>query len=333
MKAMIRVNSLTLGGSGPKTLHSMEVHGKRADQTSKKRRVRDVAALVYNTLDLRQAYDTHMTGVRTNAGMKRPVLHAIIKFPNQLKIDASTEKKMLAAAVNFIDTTHGGHAVFAARLDRDEAGQHVVDVFYAPKYEKVTKTRKGDEVRTWWMSTTKHGKDLCEKHREEITSRNDERKFTTGPRQVGIALQSELYEYLGSKGLTLTPKTPKNDPRPDRQETEAYKATKDAEQKASLVRATAEHDAAKIRDDAYAEGYAAGVAEASAEIHRLAGIVEALKTAVRTFIGKLSPLLSRKQAEAVEVKAGGLLHTLDATAERLEDMSGPEADYDGGPCL
>jgi len=333
MKTMIRVNSLTLGGSGSKTLRSMEDHGKRNDKTSKKRRVRDVEALVYNTLNLRQAYDTHMIGVLTNTSMKRPVLHAIIKFPNELKVDASNEKKMLSTAVNFINTTHGGRAVFAARLDRDEEGQHVVDVFYAPKYEKVTKTRKGEEVRTWWMSTTKHGKDLCEKHRDEIKSRNDERKFTTGPRQVGIALQSELYDYLGKKGLTLTPKTPKNDPRPDRQETEAYKATKDAEEKASMTRAKAEQDAAAILESARAEGYAAGIAEASAEIHRLAGIVETLKKAVWTFIANLSPLLSRKQAEVLESKAGDLLHKFDATADRLDDMSDPEDAYSGGPSI
>tara|TARA_R100000935_G_scaffold25061_1_gene44699 strand:- start:996 stop:1988 length:993 start_codon:yes stop_codon:yes gene_type:complete len=330
---MIRVKSLTFGGAGHKSLGGMEKHGKRQDKPSQMRCVRGVDPLVYGTLDLREAYDSHMSAVRTNTGMKPPVLHGIIKFPNDLKVNASNEKKMLTAAVNFINTTHGGSAVFAARLDRDEAGQHVVDVFYAPKYEKVTKTRKGEEVRTWWMSTTKHGKDLCEKHREEIKSRNDERKFTTGPRQVGIALQSELYDYLGKKGLTLTPKTPKNDPRPDRQETEAYKATKDAEEKASMTRAKAEQDAAAILESARAEGYAAGIAEASAEIHRLARIVETLKKAVWTFIAKLSPLLSQKQAEVLESKASDLLHKFDATADRLEDMSDPEEGYSSGPSL
>ena len=33
MKASIRVNSLTLGGSGPKTLSAMEAHGKRLDRS------------------------------------------------------------------------------------------------------------------------------------------------------------------------------------------------------------------------------------------------------------------------------------------------------------
>jgi hypothetical protein len=331
MKTMIRVNSLTLGGLGSKSLSSMEKHGKRKDKTSKLRCVREAEPLTYGTLDLREAYDRHIKGVRKNTGLKRPVLHAVIKFPIEIKLTARTERAMLATAVDFINTTHGGRAVFAARLDRDEEGQHVVDVFYAPKYEKVTKTRKGEEVRTWWMSTTKHGKDLCEKHREEIKSRNDERKFTTGPRQVGIALQSELYDYLGKKGLTLTPKTPKNDPRPDRQETEAYKATKDAEEKASMTRARAQQDAAAILESARTEGFAAGVASAAAEIHRLTGVVEMLEKAVRTLIIKLTPLLSQKQAAVAELRASELMHKLDATAERLHDMSDPEEGYSSGP--
>ncbi len=331
MKAMIRVNSLTLGGSGNKTLFAMEEHGKRRDKSSKRRRVRDVEALVYNTLDLRNAYDNHMDGVRINSGTKRPVLHAIIKFPNDLKVNAQNEKAMLSTAVSFINSTHGGSAVFAARLDRDEEGQHVVDVFYAPKYEKVTKNRKGEEVRTWWMSTTKHGKDLCEKHCKEIESRNDERKFTTGPRQVGIALQSELYDYLGSKGLTLTMKSPKNDPRPDRQETEAYKATKDAEEQATLMRAEADRDAAKIRDTAHAEGYAAGVAAAEAEVHRLTMAVQHMKDMVKAFMQKLTPFLNQRQTAAVEQGAADLMHKLDATAGRLDDMSELDESHSSGP--
>jgi|GEM_PF-6334148 len=57
---------------------------------------------------------------------------------------------------SFINFQHGHEAVFHARLDRDEAGQHVVDVFYAPRYVKSTK-RKTEE----WVSLTKFGKELA----------------------------------------------------------------------------------------------------------------------------------------------------------------------------
>ncbi|MEJ5143688.1 hypothetical protein, partial [Gluconobacter albidus] len=62
---------------------------------------------------------------------------------------------MLNEAVAFINASHGGRAVFRARLDRDEVGRHGVDVFYAPKYEKVT--RRGKVVEDW-ISLSKFGK-------------------------------------------------------------------------------------------------------------------------------------------------------------------------------
>lgn len=229
MKAMIRVNSLSLTGSGNKTLSAMERHGKRLDASAQKRRVRDVEPLVYGSLDLTEAYAAHVGDARMNAGLKRPAMHAIIKFPDEITITDKSEQKMLDLAVDFINRTHGGDAVFAARLDRDEAGQHVVDVFYAPKYEKATKDRKGNEVLQTWVSTSRHGKALCEKHRAEIMRRNDKKKFSTTPRSVGIALQAELHEYLTSRDFKLVPRQPKNSPLPDRLETEAYKAKRDLE--------------------------------------------------------------------------------------------------------
>ena len=65
---------------------------------------------------------------------------------------------MLDQAVAFVNQTHGGRAVFRARLDRDEAGRHGVDVFFAPRYEKVTKRGK---VREDWISLTKFGKEAA----------------------------------------------------------------------------------------------------------------------------------------------------------------------------
>lgn len=235
MKASIRINSLTIGGSGNKTLHSQEMHGKRKDGTSQKRKVRDVEPLVYGTLDLDAAYREHVAGARMNAGLKRPVLHALIQFPTGLPVNARNEKAMLDHAVKFINETHGGDAVFAARLDRDEAGQHSVDVFFSPKYEK--RTKKGAEL---WISTSKHGKELCEKHRAEIERRHKKGMFSTGPRQVGIALQSELHSYLTKAGLKLEQRKEKNDFLADRLEPEAYAAREDTKKLAADAKADRE---------------------------------------------------------------------------------------------
>lgn len=230
MKASVRISSLTLGGSGPKTLASMESHGKRQDRTSQARRVRDRDPLVFGSLDLRDAFDGHVDGCRMNKGLKRPVMHALVQFPKQLQVNEASERMMLDAAIDFINSTHGGDAVFSARMDRDEEGQHSVDVFYSPKYEKRTKSR-GAET---WISTSKHGKELCHRHRAEIERRHGGR-FLTGPRQVGIAMQSEFRAYLARHGIKLDAKVEKDHGRNDRVEPEIFKAKADVDRRGKLV--------------------------------------------------------------------------------------------------
>ncbi|WP_234853630.1 hypothetical protein [Paracoccus everestensis] len=237
MKAAVRCNSLTLGGAGANTLERQEKHGKRLDGTSKQRRVRNAAPIVYRSLDLRAEYDQHMEGVKQNAGCKRPVLHFIIKFPAELledgapgpygiQPDRDARKKLMGRqAVDFVNRTHGGSAVFAARVDRDEAGEAIVDVFAAPRYTKATKRKEAV-----WASPTKFGKELALKHQEEIWRRHPKATgHLTGPRHVGIALQAEFAAYFEEvNGIALTPRTLKNSPRPDRLETEAFKAVANA---------------------------------------------------------------------------------------------------------
>lgn len=224
MKASIRANSLTLGGTGDKSLGAMEKHGKREDKTSKERRIRDVSPLVYGGLNLRELFDKHVDGARLNKALKRPAMHAVVQFPKEIRVTPETENKMLEMAIQFINETHGGDAVFAARMDRDEAGQHNVDVFYAPKYEKKTKAN-GSEI---WISNSKHGKELCKKHEKTIVTRHREGKFSTGPRQVGIALQEELHLFFRRYGVNLEPRKKKDRPGPDRISPEAYKFQQEA---------------------------------------------------------------------------------------------------------
>lgn len=244
MKASVRCNSLTLDGPGNKTLVAMELHGKRLDKSSLGRVIRDRLPLVYGSLDLRATYDRHMAEVKQNAGVKRPVLHFLIRFPPEILGDdppgpyagrSVDERKMIMAgqAVDFINATHGGNAVFAARVDRDEVGETIVDIFASPIYEKVTK-RKTER----WASPTKFGKDLCEKHRNEIERRNNGR-FATGPRHVGISLQAEFAQFFERvNGAPLVSRVPKDARPPDRLEIEAWKAI--AEREAELQKKEAE---------------------------------------------------------------------------------------------
>lgn len=237
VKAGYRAEALTLA-----KLAASERHGKRLDETSQKRRVRDAPPLVYGSLDLREAYDRHVAGARMNTALKKPVLHALIQFPTKLKLTPKNEAVMLRAAVDFVNRTHGGDAVFAARLDRDEAGRHTVDVFFSPKYEKQTK-RKGAET---WVSTTKHGKELALKHADEIKRRSPNARDVslTSPRAVGIAMQTELAAFLAEKGLKLEPRREKSSTAPDRVDPETFKARQDAKkarEKATALEEAAQH--------------------------------------------------------------------------------------------
>lgn len=275
--AAVRCYSLTLDGNGSKTLKAQEKHGKRLDGTSQKRRVRRVSPLVWGSLDLRARYDDHVKGIRMNSACKRPVLHFVVKMPGQVLVEDDNapesyrgktkqerQTQMALQAVQFINETHGGDAVFAARVDRDEMGELVVDVFASPRYEKQTKDRRGEIKTEKWLSPTKFGKELAIKHQAEIQGRHSQSKgMLTGPRHVGIALQSEFAEFFEREnGVKLT-RNPKDSFAPDRLDTEAYKAVQDdlvavekkqREVAAEWERVTAAHeknetDRQEIRED------------------------------------------------------------------------------------
>jgi len=215
-KAAIRAKALTTA-----TLGSMEAHGKRQDQRSQARRTQDVEPLVYGTLNLVEAFKKHTEGVRWNKAAKNTAIHAILQFPIGIKPTEENQQKMMHMAKEFINSRHGGNAVFAMRLDRDEAGVNKVDVFYTPTYVKTTK-KHGEER---WASLTKFPRDLCEEHRAEIERRHGG-KFATGPRQCGIALNSEFRTFLEGKGLTMAAKTEKPSKYSDWLTPEEYKFIK-----------------------------------------------------------------------------------------------------------
>lgn len=153
----VRVNSLT-----PSALSAMETHEKRLDQSSTFRVKRDTPPLIYSPygegLSLQESFAAHNEGAKRNKAAGKIALHAFVQFPTEVPLTPENEQRMLNEAVAFINTSHGGRAVFRARLDRDEAGRHGVDVFYAPKYEKVT--QRGKVVEDW-ISLSKFGKEMA----------------------------------------------------------------------------------------------------------------------------------------------------------------------------
>jgi len=307
MKASIRVNALTLGGTGDNSLPGMEAHGKRLDQTSKRRKVREKEPLVYRSLDLRKEYDLHVAGAKMNAKLGKPVLHAIIQYPTQLQVTEKIERSMLNNAVKFIDETHGGNAVFAARLDRDEKGRHNVDVFYSPRYSKVTKDGACD-----WISTSKFAKELCELYREMIERRHDG-EFVRRPRQQGMALQEALYDFLKKKGLDLEPRTLKDHGLRDRVQPEnvGLKRERDA--------ALEEARLANIR----AEQAEARASAAQARANELQNVERTLEINIEAFDEERSALLETIEWQENEIARLRILLGYDVTSD---GQSGPDWD-------
>ena len=229
MKGSVRCNAITLS-----KLQAQETHGKRLDKSSKGRVVRDKPPLVGGGLDLVNRLKAHMEGTKQNKAANNVALHFIVRFPPEI-LDAveppgpfkgldreQRQRLMMKQAAQFINEVHGGRAVFAVRMDRDEAGESIVDVFACPKYIKTTK-----KAETEWTSLTKFGKELAHKHQDEIRRRSpkhDSEAAITSPRAIGMALQSEFATFFKAKnGVAMDPKKEKTTPSPDRLEVEEWK--------------------------------------------------------------------------------------------------------------
>ncbi len=202
----IRRTALTLAAGGPGSLGAAELHGKRLDMTSQARRIRARDPLTWldpslqscafatrtNTdpaLDLRAAYAAWTDGCGQHGKLRHPVMHNLIQFPTGIALDPAAEQRMLDHAVAFVNRMQGGDAVFAARLDRDEAGCHTVDVFSTPRYWKTTKARsgphKGQPVQRRMIASTRfdHAMARQPEHRAELV-----RRLKTCPRDLRAAL-------------------------------------------------------------------------------------------------------------------------------------------------
>jgi hypothetical protein len=327
-KVMARVNALTLGGVGEKSLAAMEKHGKRRDHSSRARQVSRRRPIVHGTLDLRAAYDRHVDGARSNAALNKPVLHMLMKFPDACLSDGpdtpapyrglserDRKKLMMEQAVAFADRCYGGNAVFAGRVDRDESGELNVDVFMTPRYVKRTKTGKESE----WISTTKHGKELAEKHGDAIRRRMKKGDDLTGPRAVGIALQEELRLFHLEVNGIETVREPKIGRRPDRRAIEDWQATRDAEAAAVVARLEAAEAAVAAADAAADQIMADMDAEAArteaAELRRVA--IEAAEfdaAAIRAAAARDAAAV-RDRTKAIEAEAEKVRAAAQADAD------------------
>jgi hypothetical protein len=266
----------------------MEAHGKRQDAISQHRAINRRRPLVYRTLDLRAAYEHHVDGAKMNAGATKPVLHMMVQYPDMSGPDApapfreaknmrARQQLMLDQAVKFANESHGGNAVFSGHVDRDEKGQWTVDLFLAPRYEKITKTGKSSGE---WISATKFGKELAEKHQDYIRSRHKDAKGKlTGPRHVGIALQAEFREFFERENGVALVFTEKDHHEPDRLEPEAFAVAK---MKAEAVEAEARaREAARLAREAEARRMAEEEKAEEAERQRASAEALAAEEAVR----------------------------------------------------
>lgn len=194
-------------------LNAMERHGKRLDVMGPSRRVRDVPPLVFGSLDIAEARDKWMEGVQQQG--KTEALHMIVQFPTDLPgaEKEQTQKAMLRHAVKFANEYHGGDAVFAARLDRDEKGRHTVDVFLMPRHDFQYKDGRIQKR----ASVSKYSKEQAQK-----------RFGKEDPRSQGRAVQAAWFEYLQQTGLRwVEPPQRKASRSKDRQEPEAYALDQD----------------------------------------------------------------------------------------------------------
>ncbi|MGR3608709.1 MAG: hypothetical protein ACU0BN_07605 [Sulfitobacter sp.] len=186
---------------------------------------------------------------------------------------------------------HGGDAVFAARLDRDEKGRHSVDVFMMPRHD----FRYKDGRQTKRAAVSKHSK-------AEAQSRYGKQDR----RAQGSALQDAWFEYLRDEmSLDVLPPTRKKTTTKDRVEPEVYGVQKDREKIKMYARKLLEADrAARISNKARADRLAAEKAEAAPALAAAKRLAELQGDAARAEeLQALQERLERSPKSSGAVKA------------------------------
>lgn len=236
-------------------LSKAEEHAKRLDARSQKRVNKERAGLSpisTTSLDYRELFDKFTENCKMNKSLKKPVQHFIFQFPTDIPVNDKNHHEMLKIAQAFCKQIYGDDSVMSARIDRDEDGQHVVDVFVVERYEK----RLKDGSASTWVSNSRAGKILCEKHREEILRRlpqfekrkgedgdeemvlkrdkHGEPLLSTSPSAFGMALNSEWNNYLRQRIPQLARKQERKGFRHDNLSVEGYKLKREMEKNTQL---------------------------------------------------------------------------------------------------
>ncbi|MBK2451643.1 hypothetical protein, partial [Escherichia coli] len=217
-------------------LNKAERHGRREDQSSRSRLVRDADPITWSSdptidpLSLRELFERHVEGAFRPSG-RTIALHLLVKLPDSVAVETAEQaRQAMTLAVDFAQEIFGGNAVFAARMDRDEKSLTNVDLFLAPRYIKETKHDSKDAI-----SISKHLKILAEKYRlgprktDCWDSPQDRNKDQPTLRQQGSALQDALADFFLHRGYEARRGDPKETPTPDWMSPEMYGAKKDRE--------------------------------------------------------------------------------------------------------
>ncbi len=179
-------------------LRLAETHGRRLDEVSEMRHYRDEENIAWSPqtgaddFALVDRLADHIAGafVPKNAP---EAMHMLVKLPDSVPVATREEAEAaMKLAVQFANDTLGGNAVFAARIDRDERSLNNVDLFLAPRYEKVTKRQSKPAI-----AMTKHLKALAVKHGRTATRPGPKAEMEA----QGRALQDELAIWLTGKGF------------------------------------------------------------------------------------------------------------------------------------
>lgn len=240
------------------SLAAAEAHGKRLDTAGKARSIiEDAPPITTSGLDLASLYEAHITGAKVQKSHTK-ALHLVLQFPRGL-VDGEDGEMMLGHARAFVTSIFGPSAIFADRVDRDEKSRHVVDLFLAPRYEKVTKRQTQAAI-----STSKHLKDLAA-----------ERGKAPNLRGQGQALQDAWFEYLRDQmRLDVARGDPKEQPGEDWQSPEGLELERLREERAAL-------EAQKRAAAAELERLAEAQREAAEALEATKGQEEALQASLR----------------------------------------------------
>lgn len=180
LSGAVRVQRLTRS-----TLAKAEAHGRRLDATAQARKMNDELPISVTGLNLVELYERHVADVFVPKSDTK-ALHVIVQFPTKL-VDSERPELMLHHAREFAKSVWGDAAIFGDRVDRDEKGKHIVDLFLAPKYQKKTKHTEKTAV-----ATSKHLQDLA-----VAVGRWSPIKSKKAPLRVqGQALQDAVYSYF-----------------------------------------------------------------------------------------------------------------------------------------